>query len=157
MIPVLYLKLVGAASIVAVLAFGYWWIDDTGYDRGAADVQVEFDKYKGEQDAKLLAAKIEKARIEAEQTAKHDKATLAYLDAKSGLDFVLARLRDSSFVLRKDSLQVAGNSSALPSEAADTSKLVIPLGAYQGACSFDFYAAAMKDNLQCQALIDFVK
>lgn len=42
MIAGLYLRLAGAAAIIALLAGAYWWIDDNGYVRGEAKVNAQW-------------------------------------------------------------------------------------------------------------------
>jgi len=150
--PYLYGAL--AVLLLGAIAFSY----SNGRASGKAEVQAKFDAYKENINDQLSKAVTAKAKLEAEQNAKFLAAKLDYSDARRNLDSILARLRDGTFVLGGETLPVAGNSpGGVSGKTTDTSKLVVTPRTFSGTCGFDFYAAALRDNLRCQALIDFVK
>ena len=166
--PLLYLKLFGAASIVAVVVGVYWYIDNRGYVRGEiagkAEVQVRFDKlqteynnYKESINDQVQKAIIEKTKLEAIQNAKHAQAKIDYMESQRKLRAALEQLRNSTNMQGGVTLPLANmRPSSMPSQAANTSEFAVATRTFPGSCSFEFYAAAMRDNLQCKTLIDFV-
>jgi hypothetical protein len=118
----------------------------------------EYKEYKESINAQLQTAINEKVRIESEQAAKLDKARRDYSTARRDLDFILDRLRNGEIVSRDEALQVAGNSPySLSSTAGSARGTQIKLKTYNGTCDIEFYSDAMNDNLQCQALIEFIR
>lgn len=158
MTPLLYLRLAGLAAIVAALIGGYWAIENHGYKRGKAEVQVLFDAYKENIDDQLSKAVAEKKRIEAERNAKLLTAQRDLSNARRDLDSILGRLQDGTFVLRDGSLPVAGcGSDTVPCTPTDTTGATDSPDVTAGIRQTAFYRAAMTDTLQCSRLINFVK
>lgn len=118
----------------------------------------EYKEYKESINAQLQTAINEKVRIESEQTAKLDKARRDYSSARRDLDSILGRLRNGEIMSRDEALQVAGNSPySLSSTAGGAGGTQVKLKTYNGTCDIEFYSDAMKDNLQCQSIIEFIK
>jgi hypothetical protein len=118
----------------------------------------EYKEYKESINAQLQTAINEKVRIESEQAAKLDKARRDYSTARRDLDSILDRLRNGEIVSRDEALQVAGNSPySLSSTAGSARGTQVKLKTYAGTCDIEFYSDAMKDNLQCQSIIEFIK
>lgn len=121
-------------------------------------VTNEYSSYKENINDQLQKAINEKKRIEAEQNEIFIKAQRDYSTARRDLDFILDRLRNGEIVPRDESLSVAGCSSdSMPKGEGDTTGANTRLKAYTGTCDINFYADALIDNLQCQALIDYLK
>jgi hypothetical protein len=141
----------GAIIIALLTAFGLtkWQLNS---------VTKEYSYYKESINAQLQTAINEKIRIESEQAAKLDKARRDYSSARRDLDSILDRLRNGEIVSRDEALQVAGNSPySLSSTAGSARGTQIKLKTYNGTCDIEFYSDAMKDNLQCQSIIEFIK
>jgi len=118
-------------------------------------VTKEYADYKENINDQVQKAINEKARIEAEQNAKYTMAQTGYAGA---LDELNRRLRNAENLPRSTSVQVAGCSGSTVSEAStDTTRTQVRLKAFKGTCDAEFYAEALRDNLQCQSLIDFIK
>jgi len=118
-------------------------------------VTKEFNEYKESIHDQIQKNVAEKARIEKEQNDKYQLAEAGYSGALSVLN---QRLRDLQNMPRDNTLQVAGCSSGtVPGEATYTIGTQIRLATFKGTCDRDFYEAAMRDTLQCQRLIEFVK
>lgn len=154
----LYLRIAGYAAIVFAIIGGYWAIENHGYKRGKAEVQVKFDSYKGEINDQLSKAIIAKAKIEAAQNAKFLAAQRDLYSARGDLDSILSRLRDGTFVLGDKTVPVAGcGGDTMPCTPAGAGRTQVTLKNYNGTCDVDFFSDALKDNLQCSALIEFLK
>ena len=154
----LWLRVAGVAGLLAALYGGYQYIHHGGVVQGRAEVQAKFDSYKGNINDQVEKAKADAAKIKLEQDAKYSKAQSDYAADRAKLVTILNGLRKSQAVPRDGSLPVAGGSSgSMPAETADTGGTNVPLATFQGTCDADFYAAAMKDVLQCERLIEFVK
>jgi hypothetical protein len=120
-------------------------------------VEVEYKTYKDSINDQVQKAKIEKARIEAEQKAKYDRESSDYAADIDRLSHILDGLRKPKVVSGNEALRVAGSSaSSLPREAEDTSVTVTALATREGACESSFYADSLETTLQCKALIEFV-
>lgn len=121
-------------------------------------ITKEYSSYKENINDQLQKAINEKKRIEAEQSAKLAKAKLDYSNARRDLDSILDRLRNGEIVPRDESLPLAGSSAdSMPGQTTDTRITQVRLKTYKGTCDIDFYSDAMRDNLQCSQLIEFVK
>jgi hypothetical protein len=118
----------------------------------------EYNKYKENINDQVQQAKIEKARIEAEQTAKYDAARADFLDANRKLRDALDRLRKPTSVLRDAGLHVAGSgASSLSRTPEDTDSTTKAFEVDACIKQSSFFSAAMMDTLQCSRLIEFVK
>lgn len=93
-----YSSLIIGVVIAAAAAYAVWWIDDNGYDRGAAKVQAKWDAEKSDiarQSFKLSeqntrdtdTIKLAAAKLKGEKDAKIQKLDVALTDA-------LERLRE---------------------------------------------------------------
>jgi hypothetical protein len=121
-------------------------------------VKTEYSEYKGTINDQLQAAINEKKRVEAEQNAKLAKAKLDYSNSRSDLDSILDRLRNGEIVSRDEALQVAGCSGdSVSGNSTYSIRTQIKLKTYSGTCDINFYSDALKDNLQCEKLIEFVQ
>lgn len=139
--------------IIIVLA-----IASAGLYYRMSSVQSEFDKYKGEIHDQLEIAKYEKQRIDRKNKADLDAARSRYADARRDLDRVLERLRDAEAVPGNGAVRVAGcGCNSVPGAEAHPERAVVRLATYSGTCDAEFYAAAMRQTLQCQSLIDYLK
>jgi len=120
-------------------------------------VSHQFTKYKESVNDQVQLAKDEKNRIESEQNKRYETAQIGYSGA---LDELNKRLRNAQTVSRAGCVQVADQGGAgrtVPGGTRDTTGVEARLITYQGTCSIDFYADAMKDNLQCQKLLEYLK
>lgn len=120
-------------------------------------VSHQFTNYKESVHDQVQQAKNEKQRIEAEQNKRYADAQTGYAGA---LDVLNKRLRNAETVPRAGCVQVAdqgGAGGTVPEGARDTTGVEARLITYRGTCSIDFYADAMKDNLQCQSLIEYLR
>ena len=98
----------------------------------------------------------EKQKIEKEQNDKYEMAQIGYTSA---LDILNDKLRNAEIVPRRTSVCMAdsvSNQGSVSRASEDTSGTVTSLKTYQGTSSVNFYEDAMRDNLQCQSLIDFL-
>jgi len=141
----------GAIIIALLTAFGLtkWQLHS---------VTKEYSSYKESINAQLQTAINEKVRIESEQAAKLDKARRDYSNTRRDLDSILDRLRNGEIVSRDEALQVARDSPySLSGTTGSAGRPQIRLKTYNGTCDIEFYSDAMKDNLQCQSLIEFIK
>jgi len=105
----------------------------------------------------LKAVHAEKTRIETEQNTRYQLAQTGYAGA---LDTLNARLRVAEALPRRTSMSVAGSSSnqgSMPGTSEDTSGTFTALKTYPGTAGIDFYQDSLRDNIQCQTLIDFLK
>jgi hypothetical protein len=118
-------------------------------------VEKEYKTYKDSINDQLQKAKIEKARIEAEQQAKHDREVADLAADRDRLKRILDGLRKSSSVPRQAGLSVAGSSSSSMSEASTNSERFTATFAPATRTGFT-YEDAMMDTLQCSRLIEFV-
>jgi hypothetical protein len=120
-------------------------------------VETEYKTYKDSINDQVQKAKIEKARIEAEQKDKYDRESTDYAADISRLSHILNGLQKSGAVPRESGVRVAGSSAgSLPREAEDTSITVTALATREGTCESSFYADSLETTLQCKALIEFV-
>jgi len=116
-----------------------------------------FTKYKEDQHDLIQKATIEKARIEKEQNDKYKLAEDGYSGALSILN---DRLRNAKIVSGSGCVSVAsssGSNGTVPETSTYSLQSYARLKTYQGTAEFNFYSDAMKDNEQCQRLIDLVK
>lgn len=144
-----YVDMAVIIALITALGLTKWQLNS---------VTKEYSSYKESINAQLQTAINEKIRIESEQTAKLDKARRDYSSARRDLDFILDRLRNGEIVSRNEALQVAGNSPySLSSTAGGAGGTQVKLKTYAGTCDIEFYSDAMKDNLQCQSIIEFIK
>lgn len=121
-------------------------------------VRTDYRDYKESMHDQVQQAKNEKVRIEAEQQAKFDKATLDYADTRKRLSGALKRLRDAQIMSGHCAMPVAGNSAGtMPRTAENPTGTVDPVEVAAGAGKITFYDAAMMDALQCSSLIYLVK
>jgi hypothetical protein len=119
-------------------------------------VQSEYKTYKDNINDQVQQAKIEKARIEAEQRAKHDKEVADLAADRDRLKRILIGLRKPKDLPRDSSVPVAGSgSSGLPRTSEDTSRSFNTITIEARTGSFT-YENAMMDVLQCSRLIEFV-
>lgn len=155
----LYLRLAAIASILLSIYGVYWYIDNRGYNRGRAEIQAKFDIYKGEINEQVAAAKTSAAKIAKAQDDKYQRARADYSDSDRNLNSILDRLRSGEIVPRGEALPVAGRGSdTVPGEAENPTRTADPTEIEAGACEgTKFYAEALKDAAQCDALIEFVR
>ena len=146
------IKTYACATVIVVLltAFGMtkWQLHS---------VEKEYKTYKESINDQLQKAKIEKARIEAEQKAKHDREIADYAADLDRLNRILAGLRKSSVVSGNEALRVAGDSSGSMSREAESDSGLAKASEVE-ACvrRSTFFSEALKDTLQCSRLIEFV-
>lgn len=142
--------------VIAGLTLGL--LATAGYYRyELVKVRGEYAAYKANITEQVLNAKIAKELKEKEQERKYEKAKRDYAGAVNQLDDALARLRVLEDLSGNAGLQVAGRGgSSVPSISANTGGVSVRLTTFQGTCSAEFYAAAMRDNLQCERLIEFL-
>lgn len=120
-------------------------------------VSHQFTNYKESINDQVQQAKNEKQRIEAEQDKRYADAQTGYAGA---IDILNKRLRNVQAVSRPGCVPVAdqgGTQGTVPEGARDTAGIEARLITYSGTCSVDFYADAMRDNLQCQSLLEYLK
>jgi len=121
-------------------------------------VETEYKEYKDNVNDQLSKAKIEKARIEAEQKAKHDSEIADYAADVDRLNRILNGLRKPKVVSGNETLRVAGtDSSIMPGKAEDTARTLKDFATAARTGCPAFYSEAMKDALQCHHLIEFVR
>ena len=121
-------------------------------------VETEYKEYKDSINDQLSKAKIEKARIEADQAAKEKSASEAYQRDLDRLNDALDRVRKPKVVSGNETLRVAGSSAgSLPREAEDTARTLKDFATAARTGCPAFYSEAMKDALQCHHLIEFVR
>ena len=121
-------------------------------------VETEYKTYKDSINDQLSKAKIEKARIEAEQKAKYDRGAADYAADISRLNRILNGLRKPKVVSGNEALRVAGDSpDSMPRKAEDTARTLKDFAATARVGCPAFYSEAMRDALQCSRLIEFVK
>ena len=122
-----------------------------------SSVQSEYKDYKDSINDQLQKAKIEKARIEAEQKAKYDRGSADYAADVDRLNRILDGLRKPKVVSGNETLRVAGSSAgSLPREAEDTARTLKDFATTARVGCPTFYSEAMRDILQCSRLIEFV-
>jgi hypothetical protein len=120
--------------------------------------KTEYETYKDSINDQVQKAKIEKARIEAEQKAKYDRGVADYASDIDRLNRILNGLRKSGAVPREAGVRVAGSSpDSLPREAEDTARTLKDFATTARTECPTFYSEAMRDALQCSRLIEFVK
>lgn len=142
-------------KIYLIIALAFW--------QGVAQWQVhsvktEYREFKESINDQVQQEKAEKARIEAEQRTKFDKAALAYADTSKRLGDALKRLRDAKIMSGYCALPVAGNSSnTMPRTPENPTGTIDPVEVTAGIGKITFYDAAMMDTLQCSSLISLVK
>jgi hypothetical protein len=150
MIPNLkiYLCLATVISLLTVSGLSRW---------ETYSIKKEFAEYKENINDQVQKAKIEKARIDAEQRAKHDKE-VADLDAdRDRLNRILNGLRKPKIVQGNSGVPVAAScSGGVSGQAGSAETTQVRLTTYKGTCDIEFYSDAMMDNLQCARLIEFV-
>ena len=121
-------------------------------------VETEYKTYKDSINDQVQKAKIEKARIEAEQQAKYDQESADYAADIDRLSHILDGLRKPKVVSGNETLRVAGSSAgSLPREAEDTARTLKDFATTARVGCPAFYSEAMRDALQCSRLIQFVK
>jgi len=118
-------------------------------------VEKEYKTYKDSINAQLTKAKIDKARIEAEQQAKLDKATNDYTADRDRLNRILDGLRKPKIVSGNSTLPVAGVSPYSLSREAENTERFTATSTPATRTGFT-YEDAMMDTLQCSRLIQFV-
>lgn len=156
------MRLVGAASFIAVIFGLYWYVDHSGYERGRTEVQSAWDadKTKRAIDSAAQAAEARETERVADEKVRISK--LGYEKARADLAAAIADIRNQRLCATENlprgrgvrvadggSPPVSGTSSN-PSgtgEAAQTSA-----GVGQGITIGD----ALEDTLQCSRLIDLV-
>jgi hypothetical protein len=147
-----------ANIIMALIALaGIGFTHFKAFEYGEAHIQAKMDKQKENLDAQIQQVINAKNAVIAEQAEKYRLAETGYSGA---LDVLNQRLSELKTVPRNTSLCVAGSgsdSSSMPAKTANPAGAVIALKSFAGTCDAEFYAAALRDNLQCQALIDLVK
>ena len=120
-------------------------------------VETEYKTYKDSINDQLSKAKIEKARIEAEQKAKYDRESADYAADIDRLNRILNGLQKSGAVPREAGVRVAGSSAgSLPGKAEDTARTLKDFATTARTECTAFYSEAMMDALQCSRLIEFV-
>lgn len=118
-------------------------------------VSHQYKNYKESINDQVQQAKNEKIRIEAIQNERYNMAQTGY---SSAIDILNERLRNLKAVPRDCTVPVAGNSPCgVPRETTDTGDAQIKLETFKGACSSEFYEAALRDTLQCESLIAICK
>jgi hypothetical protein len=121
------------------------------------NVKSEYKTYKDSINDQLQKAEIKKARIDAEQRAKHDKEVADLAADRDRLKRILDRLPKSKVVSGNEALRVAGDSSGgVPGKAEDTGITFTELATREGTCESSFYADALETTLICKRLIEFV-
>ena len=117
----------------------------------------EYNKYKDNINAQVQRNIAEKAKIDAVNKSEYSKVQRDLVVNRGRLSDALERLREFEAMPRDSGLPVAGcGGGSMSGGKEDTSRAIAHLITYTGACSFDFYSAAMNDNLQCQTLIDYL-
>lgn len=141
------------AILVAAMVSYVWWIH---YDRNK--IQTEFNEYRRILDDQISQNKAEAAATEKRQNEKYKVAQTAYEVDSRKLTSTIKRLRDIAAVSGSGTLPVAGGSSVPMLEApTDTSRATPAVEIGDRACEgTQFWEDALKDTLQCRALIDFV-
>jgi len=120
-------------------------------------VETEYKEYKDSINDQLSKAKIEKARIEAEQKSKYDREIADYAADVDRLNRILNGLQKSGAMSRETSVRVAGSSpDSLPRKAEDTDRTLKDFATTARVGCTAFYSEAMRDVLQCSRLIQFV-
>lgn len=105
----------------------------------------------------IQQAKNEKERIEKEHSERYEMARIGYSGA---IRILNDRMRNLETLPRgKDVCMASSNSpeGTMPRSPEDTPRTITRLATFEGACDSAFYDAAMKQTLQCQALIDLLK
>lgn len=121
-------------AIAALIALGVW-LHHLGYNKGYNDHVVEVATIVAEQE-------VDKKLIEEEQHAKTIKLQKDYYTSKSNLAIALNRLRDQPT-----------SPCGVPTETESTTGISTTIGV---DLDKGFFAKAMKDNLQCSKLIEWV-
>jgi len=119
-------------------------------------VEKEYKTYKDSINAQLTKSKIDKARIEAEQKAKLDKATSDYDTDRARLADIIRRLRESRTMPRQPSMPLAGSSADSMSRKTANPERFTATSTPATRTGFT-YEDAMMDTLMCSKLIEFVK
>ena len=123
-----------------------------------SSVQSEYKDYKDSINDQLQKAKIEKARIEAEQKAKYDRGAADYAADIDRLSRILNGLQKPGAVPREAGVRVAGSSpDSMSRKAEDTARTLKDFATAARTGCPAFYSEAMKDALQCHHLIEFVR
>jgi len=121
-------------------------------------VTKEYHEYRANIEEQVRIAKEKAAKIKLEQDAKYEQAQKDYAASARDLDAALARLRDIKAMSGNSGLRMAGRStSGMSAETADSRRIAPAITIEAGVRQTAFYAEAMKDTLQCQRLIEFVK
>jgi len=118
-------------------------------------VEKEYKTYKDSINAQLTKAKIDKARTEAEQNAKHDREVSDLASDRDRLKRILDGLRKPKVVSGDEALPVAGVSPYSLSREAENTERFTATSTPATRTGFT-YEDAMMDTLQCSRLIDFV-
>jgi hypothetical protein len=143
----IYLCLATVISLLTVAGLSRW---------ETYSVKKDFAEYKENINDQVQKAKTEKARIEAEQRARHDKEVADLAADRDRLNRILIGLRKPKDLPRDSSVPVAGSgSSGLPRTPEDTSRSINTITIEARTGSFT-YENAMMDILQCSRLIEFV-
>lgn len=130
------------------------------YNHGKDVVQTKFNEYQEMINDQVVAAKIVADRERERQEIKYNGASASYQAASVSLDSALKRLRNTENLLRNCTVPVAGHSgdsvSTSPTNTTGTTQAAsFGAGTFQSA--EEFYEAALRDTLQCQRLIEFVR
>lgn len=157
--PLIWVRVVGVAVVLAALYGGYQYIHHDGVVQGRDEVQKKFDAYKENINDQVQKANAKAAADKAEQDAKYAKAQGDYATTRKQLAAALARLRKSEAVPGDEGVPVAGcGTGSMRTETTDTSGTTPAVEVTAGACEgTEFWENALKDTLQCEALINFVK
>jgi hypothetical protein len=120
-------------------------------------VETEYETYKDSINDQVQKAKIEKARIEAEQKSKYDRESADYAADIGRLSRILNGLQKSGAMPREAGVRVAGSSpDSLPGKTEDTARTLKDFATTARVGCPAFYSEAMRDTLQCSRLIQFV-
>jgi hypothetical protein len=143
----IYLCLATVISLLTVAGLSRW---------ETYSVKKDFAEYKENINDQVQKAKIEKARIESEQRAKHDKEVADLAADRDRLKRILVGLRKSKDLPRDSSLPLAGGSAGGVSRTPESAERFTATSTPATRIGFT-YEDAMMDTLQCSRLQSFLK
>lgn len=157
------MRIIGAASFIAVVCGIYWYVDHNGYERGKKEVQSAWDSEKSK---RMVASAIQSAESREKERIADEKsriAQLSYAKARADLSAAIADLRNQRLCGDEDmpgrrSVRVADSgSSSMPRTAEGSAGAGESSSTTAGAGQDITVGDALADTLQCSRLIDWVR